>query len=1259
MADDTTLQLGGDPSGAVSAIREVASELRAMTEKNGASVAALGKQFEDAVGKKLPAATEKGAKGVGLLDDQWRKMTSSFTAANLIDRALTTVTSSLGDMIAHARQTASTMTDLSDRTGHSVEFLQQAGYAARVAGFDFNTFANGAFTLGVKLAGGSGSVRQAVADLGLGWQDLLSMSIDDRMRAVTRALAEQTDPAERNRIAVTLFGGAAKVATDAAAAGWEKYGAAAVVASREQLEAIKRGETAWKQFTGFLLGTGLKVFGDLASEISEAAASVDSLSDAQAREFIAQQRLGRGHQFLIEVQRERTRVQKDHELTTVDAVSATEKYAAATAQAQKELANLDAPTRQAIKRAKELGASEEDLANDFGVTQGALKLLEQQTKTQEETDKAATEAAKQHADDRKKFADALFGRDVITKAQQYVSALGGVANISKLSTEKQKELNTAVTAAIEVYRKAGQTAPASWQEIADASTVAGTVQRTYNVTLGEYVTQAGLAERATEAVWAQFFALAGEVERIEPPLKAVTFGWSTYKASVESALPGLIKAGAEWERQQRILQGRQIASGLRELSSAMADLAESTGRTDGSVARVGELIGLMSVGATAGSQFAEAVASMDDGGASVQNVMQLATSFIALAAAMHQSTDKATAFERQMSGMSTGAAAGSSFGAWGALIGGIAGLIYGAFRDAPDFAKVMQDVGRRWGVQISQGVAEGIAEDARTLFGGDREVAALFNLDAILDGVETSRRLPVLQDALQQVFDFLAQGRLTEEQARTILDQNFGALAASIQATGQIASDEFLRILDLNAQMGTQSAEIAAFVQRQTSTIGSGLAGQLRPLTAEYDGLGPKITKAREAVAALAAEGRAGSDAHAKAVAELNALLAQQQSGASAAGDDVARIGRLAVASFNAAIAKGMDWNTAIQNIGPALDQITALNRDLGIASNDAAVQELLRFRQLSQEHQALFEAAGALNEVMVAMSSIGALNAETLADLEAQGLQTFESLVAAGLTEQQALAQMKGWINNVHQAHQQLGIPIDENTQRLIDQARAQGILEEKGTSTNDILIQGIGALIEVLGGTLPEAWRKSADSASTESQRMKSAAGGVSGAVDGVSSRVDGIDWRGMADEAIDALRDVQGEVDAVSFGHSPGGLKEYPILLRQASRAMDTWSRDWASELRSVEARVNEIGLPALSSTTHLAAATMASAASAQVAAQAAPSVNVQAYADLFVAVDPTTGEVRQVQDPRQIEKLVRQGMREGRYPLPVRNVTGRAA
>jgi len=55
-------------------------------------------------------------------------------------------------------------------------------------------------------------------------------------------------------------------------------------------------------------------------------------------------------------------------------------------------------------------------------------------------------------------------------------------------------------------------------------------------------------------------------------------------------------------------------------------------------------------------------------------------------------------------------------------------------------------------------------------------------------------------------------------------------------------------------------------------------------------------------------------------------------------------------------------------------------------------------------------------------------------------GLQAYDQLRAAGFSEVEALQQQKTWLQAIQDAHTQLGVPIDENTQKLLDQARGAG---------------------------------------------------------------------------------------------------------------------------------------------------------------------------------------------------------------------------
>ena len=87
--------------------------------------------------------------------------------------------------------------------------------------------------------------------------------------------------------------------------------------------------------------------------------------------------------------------------------------------------------------------------------------------------------------------------------------------------------------------------------------------------------------------------------------------------------------------------------------------------------------------------------------------------------------------------------------------------------------------------------------------------------------------------------------------------------------------------------------------------------------------------------------------------------------------------------------------------------------------------------------------------------------------------MRTFHRLRDAGFTEAEALAQIADFLKQVEKAHKQLGTPIDENTQRMIDQARAAGLMGDEAVSATEqqrrgfeMVTKAINQLIVTLGG-------------------------------------------------------------------------------------------------------------------------------------------------------------------------------------------------
>lgn len=519
-------------------------------------------------------------------------------------------------------------------------------------------------------------------------------------------------------------------------------------------------------------------------------------------------------------------------------------------------------------------------------------------------------------------------------------------------------------------------------------------------------------------------------------------------------------------------------------------------------------------------------------------------------------------------------------GAIGALAAPLIGKIFKKIAGPENWEKVAKDTGKAFGMKMSDSLAKQIDADAKK-FKMSNWAASIFNLDKIIAeaGGLNSGNFNKFLGNLGEVFTLVKQGKMDVDKARETLDKNFGAFAEHLTKSGKLASKEFLAILDANAKSGMQSVEIAKFVSSQLVRASNALSKPLDSIIERYGKLSTEIEELTKKESLNSEESK-----------RLIQLQEEKAASSARAFQTMERAGTLVLASFNAAIAKGVSWIEAINAVSPALDKIVATQKTLGVESQNAAIQELIRYRNLANQHKDLVEEATSLNEALLAMSNIGALNTDTLLLMGNQAGDTNAKLLAAGFTQREALMMQKGALETLIQAHKDLGVPMDENTQRLVDAAREQGILKEQGMSTNDILAEGLGAIIELLGGKLPEAFKKMRDGLKEgvdgvgEFQRRGEEAGrAVGDAIGNVGDRARSIrdrlaetniqDWAARAAEAVERLGD---EVDAVTFGHSPGGLKEYVPKLRESLRAFHEFSTGAVKDLSKVSAITDEIAL-----------------------------------------------------------------------------------
>jgi hypothetical protein len=196
------------------------------------------------------------------------------------------------------------------------------------------------------------------------------------------------------------------------------------------------------------------------------------------------------------------------------------------------------------------------------------------------------------------------------------------------------------------------------------------------------------------------------------------------------------------------------------------------------------------------------------------------------------------------------------------------------------------------------------------------------------------------------------------------------------------------------------------------------------------------------------------------------AVIKGQQNGVALTGRELKDFGAIAVASFGAALKAGMSFAEALQQVGPGLADLQDALQRAGVASDDAFVGILARLGKIQQQNPTLVAGIGALGDSFVALNAMGRLTPATFESIERSGSSLYERLQAevAGLggSTEDALTLMQDYLHKAEKSARDLGIPLDANTQMLIDQSKELGIWQEAGKTATDILIDQMNELVD-----------------------------------------------------------------------------------------------------------------------------------------------------------------------------------------------------
>jgi TP901 family phage tail tape measure protein len=520
--------------------------------------------------------------------------------------------------------------------------------------------------------------------------------------------------------------------------------------------------------------------------------------------------------------------------------------------------------------------------------------------------------------------------------------------------------------------------------------------------------------------------------------------------------------------------------GVKDLASAFSNLAQAGGPLGGFGAVAAQVVGAADV---AIESFGRVKKGLDDladkaKGSIATAFADIASGMISGVGAMMSATDPSKSMlSRVLGGAATGAALGlgvaaavtqfagtmSAAGPWAMAAGAIIGVFIGVFRGRAA-RREMEIVGQEWGQDISKGLLDKITKGAQ--FGGDRVANSIFNLKDFISeaGGLDSSNIERFMGKLRDVFVMVETKQFNVAEAQRVLNGTFLDFAQVSLDSGKIASAQLQEIIRLNTEMGINAAAVIEFVAGQASRVSSGLVAIGAPVFTEIEKWHTSVVETEKKLKDLSEAGKEGTAEWLEQQTKLTNLSKEHSELVAKNAGDLDNLGIVAMAAYGAALKSGVGYVAAIRAAGPALDSVIKSQEQLGITTENAALKGLLIFRDKVAQNEQLVSAAEALNDTLLAVSHTTGLNADSLNAMGDLGMSTFNRLIGAGFTQNEALRFMGDFLDNIKKGHIDLNVPIGENTQKLLDMAEAEGIVRTKNKDAQQAFLDGTQHMVDAI---------------------------------------------------------------------------------------------------------------------------------------------------------------------------------------------------
>jgi hypothetical protein len=569
-------------------------------------------------------------------------------------------------------------------------------------------------------------------------------------------------------------------------------------------------------------------------------------------------------------------------------------------------------------------------------------------------------------------------------------------------------------------------------------------------------------------------------------------------------------------------------------------------------------------------------------------------------------------------GESIGEAGSNMSQFFGQLLGGIGAIaapliakLAGVF-SKPEWKKLQKDIGRDFGVTVSDEMAKAFEEDSKK-FG--RQATGLIHLKDIIDtsgGLDDSN-ITKFTAKLRDTFSLVQTGALTASQGAKVLDDNFQAMADHWLSKGPLVSARLVEIVELTRNLGIESKTVGAFIKQQIdSNILPGLEAFTGASKTATDALAASQDKLRDLQQQLqTARPGAEQEGIRQEIAKTTAEIAKQQAVIKATAVVSQGAAQALASSVTVAFSEMARAGTPILDIAHRLAPvIVQLQKQFEAAgfTGGAAFDKIRGLVALATDEIAgpAIQAATGLGQTLAGLSNIGALDPATFTGFTDQITAAFNSLVGQGKDSQQVLIALQQPLQTIWQLSKDFGFAVDEGTAALLGQAEAAGVVGEKQRPVQEQMLSAtlaikdaVVGLASVFGVTLPQEVQAGAQSVIASTTAMSTSVGGTataaqtaadtaalafSGAAKQIQndmgvSVADMVEWIGTlppaSQESAQGVTDAFGEMSDEARAKVAAAVDALTKKMQGLPKTADTVANQISTELSQI--RVPEITIP----------------------------------------------------------------------------------